>query len=154
MPIYSSRAANLLAASAFALAVAATPAVGFLYSAPAAHAEGEGGVPAPEPVPVPRPEAQQPGNSAGCQPGESLDPANGNCVPTLTPIPTSNGDGPVAPVPTTGTGDVTSTSNTGEPADLVPNINGDPCSGYWESTVCLTEDAPAVQPHSTISSSP
>jgi hypothetical protein len=154
MPIHSSRTAKLLTASAFALAIAATPTVGLLYTPPVAHAEGAGGVPAPGPVPIPEPEAQQPGNSAGCQPGESLDPTNGNCVPTMTPIPTSNGDGPVAPVPTTTTGDTTSTIDTGDPADLVPNINGDPCSGYWESTVCLTENAPAVQPRSTISSSP
>ena len=39
-------------------------------------------------------------------------------------------------------------------ADLVPNINGDPCSGYWESDVCLAENAPAVQPRSTLSTSP
>ena len=155
MLIHSSRTAKLLTASVFALAVAATPAVGLLYSPPVAYAEGAGGVPEPAPVPVPMPEAQQPGNSSGCQPDESLDPSNGNCVPTMTPIPTSNGDGPVAPVPTTGTGDVTSTFETGIAADLVPNINGDSCTGYWESTVCYAEQGQAaVQPRSTISSSP
>ncbi len=150
---YSSRAAKLLTASVFALAVAATPAVGLLCTPAVAHAEGAGGVPGPGPVPLPDPDAQQPGDS-GCQPDETIDPSNGNCVPTMTSIPTSNGDGPVAPEPLTTTTDTTSTIDTGDPADLVPNINGDPCSGSWESAVCLTEDAPAVQPHSTISSSP
>ena len=150
---YSSRAAKLLTASVFALAVAATPAVALLYTPAVAHAEGAGGVPVPGPVPLPDPDAQQPGDS-GCQPDETIDPSNGNCVPTMTSIPTSNGGGPEAPIPTRTTTDITSTADTGEPADLVPNINGDPCTGYWESTVCLTEDAPAVQPDSTISSSP
>ena len=44
MLTHSSRSAKLLTAGAFALALAVTPAAGFLYSAPAAHAEG--GVPA------------------------------------------------------------------------------------------------------------
>jgi len=154
MPIYSGRAAKLLTAGAFALAVAVAPAAGFMYAAPVAHAEGEGGVPEPVPAPVPEPQAQEPGNSAGCQPGESLDPSNGNCVPTMTPIPAGTGEAPILQAPARTTGETTSTFNTGEPADLVPNINGDPCSGYWESAVCLTENAPAVQPRSTISSSP
>ena len=155
MPIYSGRAAKLLTAGALALAVAVTPAAGLLYSPPAAHAEGSGGVPAPEPVPVPEPAAQEPGNSAGCQPGESLDASNGNCVPTMSPIPAGAGEGPVAEAPATTTGDTTSTYTTGIAADLVPNINGDPCTGYWESTVCYAEQGQAaVQPKSTISSSP
>jgi hypothetical protein len=155
MPIYSSRAAKLLTAGVFALAVAATPAAGLLYSPPAAHAEGSGGVPAPEPVPVPEPAAQEPGNSAGCQPGESLDPTNGNCIPTMSPIPADTEDAAVAPAPQATTGDTTSTIDSGLPADLVPNINGDSCTGYWESTVCFAEQGQfAVQPKSTISSSP
>lgn len=113
MPIYSSRAAKLLTAGVFALAVAATPAAGLLYSPPAAHAEGSGGVPVPQPVPVPEPGAQA------------------------------------------STGETTSTIESGLPADLVPNINGDSCTGYWESTVCFAEQGQfAVQPKSTISSSP
>jgi hypothetical protein len=152
MPTHSSRAAKLLTAGAFALAVAVTPAVGFLYSAPVAHAEG--GVPDPGPVTVPQPDVQQPGNSAGCQPGESLNPENGNCEPTMSPVPADSGDAAVAP-PTNITGDTTRTIDSGEPADLVPNINGDSCTGYWESTVCYAEQGQAaVQPKSTISSSP
>ena len=153
MPTHSSRAAKLLTAGAFALAVAVTPAVGFLYSAPVARAEG--GVPDPGPVPVPAPDVQQPGNSAGCQPGESLNPDNGNCEPTMSPVPADSGDAALAPSPTNITGDTTRTIDSGEPADLVPNINGDSCSGYWESTVCYAEQGQAaVQPKSTISSSP
>jgi hypothetical protein len=155
MPIYSSRAAKLLTASAFALAVAATPAVGLIYSAPAAHAEGSGGVPVPDPVPVPEPVAQEPAGSGGCQPGESLTAENGNCEPTMSPIPVSAGGGPITEAPPTTTGATTSTIDSGLPADLVPNINGDSCTGYWESTVCYAEQGQAaVQPKSTISSSP
>ena len=153
MLTHSSRAAKLLTAGAFALALAVTPAAGFLYSAPAAHAEG--GVPDPGPVPVPAPDVQQPGNSAGCQPGESLNPDNGNCEPTMSPVPADSGDAALAPSPTNITGDTTRTIDSGEPADLVPNINGDSCTGYWESTVCYAEQGQAaVQPRSTISSSP
>jgi hypothetical protein len=155
MPIYSSRAAKLLTASVFALAVTATPAVGLIYSAPAAHAEGSGGVPVPDPVPVPKPVAQEPAGSGGCQPGESLDPSNGNCLPAMSPLPAGAGDGAITPPPANATGDTTRTIDSGEPADLVPNINGDSCTGYWESTVCYAEQGQAaVQPKTTISSSP
>jgi hypothetical protein len=152
MPLHSIRTAKLLAAGMFALAVAVTPAAGFLYSAPAAGAEG---VPDPAPVPVPVPELDvQPGNSAGCQPGESLNPENGNCEPTMSPVPADSGDAAAVP-PTSTTGETTRTIDSGEPADLVPNINGDSCTGYWESTVCYAEQGQAaVQPKSTISSSP
>jgi hypothetical protein len=151
MPLYSTRTAKLLAASVFALAVAVAPAVGFLYSAPVAHAEG--GVPEPGPAPVPEPDVQ-PGNSAGCQPDESLNPENGNCEPTMSPVPADSGDAAVVPTTST-TGETTRTIDSGEPADLVPDINGDSCTGYWESTVCYAEQGQAaVQPKSTISSSP
>jgi hypothetical protein len=153
MPPYCTRVAKLLAASVFAIAAATTPAVGFLYSAPVAHAEG--GVPDPGPVTVPETDVQQPGNSAGCQPGESLNPDNGNCEPTMSAVPAGSGDAAVAPTPMSATGDTTRTIDSGEPADLVPNINGDSCTGYWESTVCYAEQGQAaVQPRSTISSSP
>lgn len=152
MPLYSTRVAKLLAASAFAIVAAVTPAAGFLYSAPVAHAEG--GVPDPGPVTVPQPDVQQPGSTGGCQSGESLNPDNGNCEPTMSPVPTGNEDAAVMP-PTSATGDTTRTIDSGEPADLVPNINGDSCTGYWESTVCYAEQGQAaVQPKSTISSSP
>ena len=152
MPIYSTRVAKLLAASVFALA-AATPAVGSCTRRPSRTPRLRWRSRARARFRSLEPELNSRA-TRGCQPDESLDPSNGNCVPTMTSIPTSNGDGTVAPIPTRTTTDTTSTTDTGEPADLVPNINGDPCTGYWESTVCLTEDAPAVQPHSTISSSP
>lgn len=157
MPIQSSNAAKLLTAGVFALAVALAPAVGLVYGPAVAHAEGEGGVPAPEPVPVPVPEPQvsQSGDTAGCQPGESLNPENGNCEPTMSAIPAGAGEAPIEQAPSPNTGETTSTYTTGIGADLVPNINGDSCTGYWESTVCYAEQGQAaVQPKSTISSSP
>jgi hypothetical protein len=51
----------------------------------------------------------------------------------------------------------TTTTASGIGADLVPNINGYPCTGYWQSMACVAEgeaDMPAVQPRSTLSSSP
>jgi len=146
MPIRSGQAVKMMTASVFAAAA-------LLCASPAAFAEGGGGIPNPEPVPVPA-ETSAAGGQGECQAGESVDAANGNCVPTMTPIATGGDDAPVAPDPTTGTGDVTSSTATGVGADLVPNINGDPCSGYWESDVCLAENAPAVQPRSTLSTSP
>lgn len=155
MPIYSSRVAELMTASVFALAVAATPAAALIHSAPAAHAEGSGGVPVPNPVPVPEPTAQEPAGSGGCQAGESLNPENGNCEPTMSPVPVAGDEGPITEAPPTTTGATTSTIDSGLPADLVPNINGDSCTGYWESTVCYAEQGQAaVQPKTTISSSP
>jgi len=154
MPFESSRAAKLLTASVFALAVAVAPTAGFLATSPAAHAEG-GGVPNPAPVPVPQPEAEQPGDSGGCQPGETIDPQNGNCLPAMSAVPDTADAGPISQAPPSDTGETTSTFDTGIGADLVPNINGDSCTGYWESTVCYAEQGQAaVQPRSTISSSP
>lgn len=49
------------------------------------------------------------------------------------------------------------TSSYEDPLHTVPNINGDPCTGAWESTVCYAmnfDNAPAVQPRSSVSSSP
>ncbi|AQT81769.1 hypothetical protein B1R94_24730 [Mycolicibacterium litorale] len=145
MPVHSRWVARLLTAGAFALAVAA---------APLAHAEGEGGIPAPEPVPAPV--ASAPGGSAGCQSDESLDPTTGNCVPTMTPIATTQGDQAMDDLQPRTTQDVTTTTESGVAADMVPNINGYPCTGYWESAACYetSQDDVAVQPKSTISSSP
>lgn len=153
MPIQSTRAAKLLTAGKLALAVAAVPAVGLL-SGPAV-AQADNGLPEPQPVLQPEPVPDASVTSGGCQPGESLAPSNGNCVPTMTQTPASGEGESVAPTPMTGTGETTSTIQSGIGADLVPNINGDSCSGYWESTVCFAEQGPAaVQPRTTISSSP
>lgn len=147
MPVHSTWVAKLLTAGACALAVAA---------APMAYAEGEGGIPAPEPVPAPQPAASQPGGSAGCQPDESTDPTTGDCVPTMTPVANTQGDQAFDDLQPRTTQDITSTAETGIAADLVPNINGTPCTGYWESAACYetSQDEVAVQPKTTISSSP
>ncbi|MEZ0357007.1 hypothetical protein CRM90_12360 [Mycobacterium sp. ENV421] len=147
MPIHFTWVTKLLTAGVFTLAVA---------TAPLAQAEGEGGIPEPQPVPVPQPVDTQPGGSAGCQSGESLDPSTGNCTPTMTAVATTNGDQAFDDLQPRTTQDVTSTSDTGIGADLVPNINGTPCTGYWESAACYetSQDEVAVQPRSTISSSP
>lgn len=147
MPVHSTRVAKLLTASAFALAVA---------TAPMAHAEGEGGIPVPEPVPAPQPVASQPGGTGGCQSGESLDPSTGNCTPTMTPVATTQGGQPIDELQPRTTQSITSTTESGIAADLVPNINGTPCTGYWESAACYeaSQGEVAVQPKSTISSSP
>ncbi|WP_345229308.1 hypothetical protein [Mycolicibacterium helvum] len=145
MPVHATWVAKLLTVSAFALAAA---------SAPMAHAEGGGGI--PEPAPGPQPVASQPGGSSGCQSGESLDPSTGNCTPTMTSVATTNGDQSFEDLQPRTTQDTTSTTETGVAADLVPNINGDSCTGYWQSTVCYEEDQDNVpiQPKSTLSSSP
>ncbi len=90
-------------------------------------------LPEPEPVPVPEPAVEG--------------------VPA--PAPVTGGETRVA-APQVGTGE-SSTSSYADPLNTVPNINGDPCTGAWESTVCYAmnfDEAPAVQPRSTISSSP
>ena len=49
------------------------------------------------------------------------------------------------------------TNSSADPLTMVPNINGDPCTGQWESTVCYAmhyDSPPAVVPRSTVSSSP
>ncbi|HMZ12959.1 MAG TPA: hypothetical protein PLS04_02380 [Mycobacterium sp.] len=123
-----------------------------LVCASPAYAEG---VPNPEPVPaVPDPSASVQEGQGECQAGETRDAANGNCVPAMTPVGSEGADVPAAPAPTRGTGDVTSTTESGIGTELVPNINGDPCTGYWESTACLVPGTPAVRPESTLSSSP
>ena len=145
MPIPAGRAVKVVTASMFAAAA-------LVWGSAAAYAEGGGGVPNPAPEPVPA-EPAAGGGQGQCQAGESIDPTNGNCVPTMTPI--AGGSAPAAADPLRTTGDTTSTTDSGMGADLVPNINGDPCSGYWESTVCFAEQGrSAVHPHSTLSSSP
>jgi len=142
MPVQSTWVVKLLTVSAFALTVAA---------APAAHAEG--GI--PDPGPGPQPVASQPGGTGGCQSGESLD-SSGNCTPTMSAVANTQGDDAFDDLQPRTTQDMTSTSETGIGADLVPNINGDSCTGYWQSTVCYEEgqDNVPVQPKSTLSSSP
>lgn len=126
-------------------------AAALLGGSPAAQAEGGGGVPDPGPVPVVTEPSVSVGEG-GCQAGETRDAENGNCVPAMTPVGSEGAEVSRVPAPTTRTGDATTESGLG--TELVPNINGDPCTGYWESTACLVQQAPVVQPESTLSSSP
>lgn len=112
--------------------------------------------PVPGPEPVPAPEPAPGGGMAGCQNGEVMQ--YGNCVPNMTPVTSDEaGEGAFPEAPLRYTDDHTSTSNTGVPADLVPNLDGTPCTGYWMSGACYaqTQNAgPAVVPRSTLSDSP
>ncbi len=121
--------------------------------APAASAEP---VPGPEPVPAPAPAPASGNGFAGCQNGEVMQ--DGNCVPNMTSVTSDDGQaGPMPEAPLRYTDEHTSTTQSGIPADLVPNINGTPCTGYWMSAACYAENqdgAPAVVPRSTLSSSP
>lgn len=118
-------------------------------SAPIANAEG--GVPGPgEPYPVPVPGMQSEGSGNGCQGSEVR--VDGNCIPAAgAPIVGMQANGE-----TTANGQTTRTTEAFEnPVDNVPSINGDPCAGQWESTVCYAEGNVApVQPHSELSASP
>lgn len=113
-----------------------------LLTAPTALAEG--GVPG-EPLPVPSPNVDF-GGGNGCQGGEQR--VDGNCVPASA----TGSSLPMRDDESRSTGSFTN------PMDLAPNINGTPCQGAWESTVCLEEadggSSPGVVPRSTLSSSP
>ena len=90
-------------------------------------------LPVPDPVPVPQPVVEG----------------------ATAPVPITGGETRIA-APQVGTGE-SSTSSYEDPLRTVPNINGDPCTGAWESTVCYAmnfDEAPAVQPRSSVSSSP
>lgn len=102
-----------------------------LGSAPAATAQP---LPEPNPVPVPQP---------GVTGGQSTTSSYG-------------GESRVS-APQVGIGGASTTSSYLDPVNTVPSINGDPCTGSWESAVCYAmhfDSAPAVQPRSTITSSP
>lgn len=122
------RRATLITAGLFAAAALATPA-----------AYAEGGVPGDPYQPVPVPGMVNEGAGNGCQGGETR--VDGNCVP---------GNG------TAGTEQESRTTESFvNPIENTPNINGDPCNGAWESTVCFAEGNVApVQPHSELSASP
>ncbi len=150
----SSVARKMLAAGVLAAAVVAAPLATVAYQSPVAHAEG-GGVPDPMPVPepAPAPEHQSVGNP--CQFGEVVDQNTGDCIAATTPMESTAGGQVEGSAPRT-TQDETTSINTGVPANQVPNINGDPCTGSWESVVCSEEGQTnvVVQPHTSISSSP
>jgi hypothetical protein len=144
MSVHSNWVAKLLVAGLFTLSVG---------TAPLAYADNDA-IPAPEPGP--EPVSSQPSGTATCAQGQSLDPSNGNCLPDMTSVGNTQGDDVTGDLQPRTTQDITSTTVTGVGADMVPNINGYSCSGYWESAACYeqSQDEVAVQPKSTISSSP
>ncbi|MGV0992326.1 MAG: hypothetical protein ACOYB7_08720 [Mycobacterium sp.] len=90
-------------------------------------------------------------------------------LPDPEPVPVGPVGGEVESVPAEADGQIRvsapeigvngeNSEATGAPVEAVPNINGDSCTGGWESTVCYAEqqgDSPAeVQPRTSISSSP
>lgn len=121
-----------------------------LSIAPAALA-----APVPEPDPGVTAPAPIDSGTAGCQGGEVMQ--DGNCVPAMTPVgSTAGGDDP-ADTPLRYTESETTTIQSGLPVDLVPNINGESCTGYWQSGACYAQNfntGPAVVPRSTLSTSP
>ncbi len=127
VPVAKHPLASLLTGAMLAIGALMLPVGLALGGAPTAHAEP---LPVPDPVPVPEP----------TESGEQVQP------------PVSVGGETRVSAPS-----VQSSSSYEDPLRTVPNINGDPCTGAWESTVCYAmnfDSAPAVQPRSTVSSSP
>lgn len=123
-----------------------------LSAAPAAPAEP---MPVPDPAPAPEPVPGAPLASAGteCANGEVMQ--DGNCVPKMSPVAGDTGQPANAPLRETQT--ETTSITTGVGANEVPNLNGYPCTGDFQSMACIAAgnaDMPAVQPRSTLSSSP
>ena len=120
-----------LKAPAAALIVAAA-----LLTAPVASAEG--GLPNPEPGIV---GAEQAPSAEGGQ--TTYDAATGE---TRISAPGVSG------------GEISTTPGYVNPMQAGPNINGTPCEGSFESTVCYAEQMgdspPEVQPRTSISASP
>lgn len=114
---------------------AALLAAAALLTAPAALAEG----------PLPNPEPGIPGPIVGSAEGgeTTYDSATGE---TRVSAPGVSG------------GEVSTTPGYINPMQAGPNINGTPCEGSFESTVCYAEQMgdspPEVQPRSEISASP
>lgn len=105
-----------------------------LFTAPAALAEP---LPNPEPVPVPVPE---------------------QAVGELAPVPVEPQNETRISAPSVSGSQSETTPGYLEPNYMGPNINGTPCEGGFESTLCYAEqmgDSPeAVQPRSELSASP
>ena len=105
-----------------------TAGAALFIGAPSAFAQ-----PLPNPEPIPEP-----------VPGESVPQAssNGEIRVSAPGVGPSGGNSEIS----------------GVPVEATPNINGDSCTGAFESTVCYAEqmgDSPiAVQPRTEISSSP
>lgn len=128
----------------FLLAVMGAAAA--IVAAPTALAEP---LPGPNPIPVPG----GPNSGSDCMAGEIME--NGACVSANTSPATGNETRVAAP--SVGGAETSTTNSYLDPLHTVPNLNGDPCTGQWESTACYAmnfDSAPAVQPRSTLSSSP
>lgn len=153
-PNSSTLAHKFLAAGMLAAALVALPVAGAVYSSPAAHAEG--GVPEPAPEPEPQPAASPRVGEGECAYGQVVDPNTGDCVPAMGGLVSAGGAEPIEEPAPRLTQDITESSSTGVGANLVPNINGDACTGYWQSVACseMQQDNVAVQPRTTLSSSP
>jgi len=150
----SAFARKLLIAGMLTAALVAAPAATVVFTPPAAHADG--GVPDPGPEPLPQPVAQPDTGGGGCQQGEVSDPNTGDCIPAMAGATSTAGD-MTEDVPTPRlTQNITESSETGVASNLVPNINGDSCTGYWQSVACseMEQDNVTVRPRTTISSSP
>ena len=147
-------ARKLVAAGMLAAALVAVPVTGGLNWSPAAHAEG--GVPDPAPEPDPQPAAQPRTGEGECAYVQVADPNSGDCVPAMGGLASEGGAQPIEEPAPRLTQDITETSSTGVGANLVPNINGDPCTGYWQSVACseMEQDNVPVHPRTTLSSSP
>jgi hypothetical protein len=128
MAISSSVGRRVLLAGGFSIAIAAAPAVA-LFASPA-------GAPA--------------GPAIACPAGESEDLYTDQCIPEMVP----NQPGGNYPTPSSGGGNVTY-STPGDPNSL-PEVQGIPCTGH-NTGQCIglqENNVPAVEPHSSISSSP
>lgn len=146
---------RLLAAGFLTAAAIALPAAPLAQLAPVAYADG--GIPDPQPDPAGPVGAVGVETTDGpqCSDGEVASSA-GNCVPgMMAAAPSDSGATPPELLPRT-TQDITTASDNGGPASVVPNINGEPCTGYWQSVACseMDQDTVAGHPRSTLSSSP
>ena len=128
--------------------VAAALASAALSAAPVASADP---LPGPDPIPVPGVIGSD--QNGDCVIGQIME--NGACVSAVV-SPATGGETRVS-APEIGGAETATTNSYVDPMHTVPNLDGDPCSGQWESVACYAmnfDSAPAVQPRSTLSSSP
>jgi hypothetical protein len=128
MAISSSVGRRVLLAGGFSIAIAAAPAVAFVAS--------PSGAPA--------------GAAIACPAGESEDLYTDQCIPEMVP----NQPGGNYPTSTSGGGNTT--YSTPGDSNSLPEIQGIPCTGH-NTGQCIglqENNVPAVEPHSSISSSP
>jgi hypothetical protein len=127
MTISPSVGRRILLAGGFSIAIAAAPAVAYLA--------GPSGAPA--------------GPAMACPAGELEDIYTGDCTPELAPnVPGGN-------YPTAANGGTTTLSTPGD-SNSLPEVQGIPCTGA-NSGQCIglqENQVPAVEPHSSLSSSP